>query len=39
VHRWFTMEFDRPEIPNLRVWYERLLARPVYREHIARPLV
>jgi glutathione S-transferase len=39
VHRWFTMEFDRPEIPNLRAWYERLLARPVYREHIARPLV
>ena len=39
VHRWFTMEFDRPEIPNLRGWYERLLARPVYKEHIARPLV
>jgi glutathione S-transferase len=39
VHRWFTMEFDRPEIPNLRAWYERLLTRPVYKEHIARPLV
>lgn len=39
VHRWFTMEFDRPEIPNLRAWYERLQARPVYRKHIARPLV
>ncbi|HET6185132.1 MAG TPA: glutathione S-transferase family protein [Acetobacteraceae bacterium] len=39
VHRWFTMEFDRPEVPNLRAWYDRLLSRPVYREHIARPLV
>lgn len=39
VHRWFVMEFDRPEIPHLRAWYERLLKRPVYKEHIARPLV
>jgi glutathione S-transferase len=39
VHRWFTMEFDRPEIPHLRAWYDRLLTRPVYKEHIARPLV
>ena len=31
--------FARPEIPNLRAWYDRLLARPVYKEHIARPLV
>ncbi len=39
VHRWLNMEFDRPDIPNLRVWYERLLARPVYKEHIARAIV
>lgn len=38
VHRWFTMDFDRPEVPGLRAWYERLLARPAYRFHIARPL-
>ena len=38
VHRWFTMAFDRPEVPGLRAWYERLLARPAYRAHIARPL-
>lgn len=38
VHRWFTMEFERPEVPGLRAWYERLLARPAYRAHIARPL-
>jgi glutathione S-transferase len=36
VHRWFVMEFDRPHIPHLREWYDRLLTRPVYKEHIAR---
>lgn len=39
VHRWLNMEFDRPEIPNLRPWYDRLLSRPVYKEHIARKIV
>jgi len=39
VHRWFTIDFARPEIGNLRAWYDRLLSRPVYKEHIARPLV
>jgi glutathione S-transferase len=39
VHRWFTMPVDRPEIPHLRAWYDRLLQSPIYREHIARPLV
>jgi glutathione S-transferase len=39
LHRWFNMDFNRPEIPHLREWYDRLLRRPVYKEHIARPLV
>lgn len=39
VHRWFTMAIDRPDAPRLRAWYERLLERPAYAEHIARPLV
>jgi glutathione S-transferase len=39
VHRWFTMEIDRPPAPRLRTWYDRLLERLVYAEHIARPLV
>ncbi|MBN9564155.1 MAG: glutathione S-transferase family protein [Alphaproteobacteria bacterium] len=39
VHRWFTMEIDRPPAPQLRAWYDRLLKRPVYKAHIARPLV
>lgn len=39
VHRWFVMDIDRPDMPALRAWYDRLLALPIYAEHIARPLV
>lgn len=35
VHRWFNIDFDRPEIPGLRAWYDRLCERPGYRTHIA----
>ncbi len=39
VHRWFAMPVDRPAMPHLRAWYDRLLANPIYRDHVARPLV
>jgi glutathione S-transferase len=39
VHRWFVMPVDRPDMPHLRAWYDRLLTNPIYRQHIARPLV
>ena len=36
IHRWFSFEeLDRPNLPNLRAWYDRLLARPAYRDHVA----
>ena len=38
VHRWFSFTFMRPDLPNLRAWYDRLLTRPAYREHCARPM-
>jgi glutathione S-transferase len=38
VHRWFNMKFDRPEVPHLRGWYDRLLERPAYKEHLAGPV-
>lgn len=38
VHRWFSLAVPRPELPHLRAWYERLLARPAYARHVAGPL-
>ena len=34
AHRWFNMDFDRPELPNLRAWYGRLCDRAAYKQHI-----
>ena len=39
VHRWFEMPIDRPALPNLQAWHERLMAMPIYAKHIAIPLV
>ncbi len=38
VHRWFAYDLARPELPHVRAWYERLLARPAYVRHAALPL-
>jgi glutathione S-transferase len=39
LHRWFTMAFERPEIPHLRAYYDRLLQRPAYKAYLAGPVV
>jgi glutathione S-transferase len=39
LHRWFAMDFDRPDVPHLRAWYDRLLERPAYKEYVAGPMV
>ncbi|HZF75591.1 MAG TPA: glutathione S-transferase C-terminal domain-containing protein [Acetobacteraceae bacterium] len=38
VHRWFNLPHARGEMPALRAWYERLLARPAYAKHAAGPI-
>ena len=38
VHRWFSFDFARPNLPHLRAWYDRLLARPAFKQHCAQPL-
>ena len=30
AHRWFAMPIERPDLPRLRAWYDRLAARPAY---------
>ncbi|MGA3399902.1 MAG: glutathione S-transferase [Acetobacteraceae bacterium] len=34
AHRWFNMDFERPALPHLRAWYDRLCERPAYKQHI-----
>ena len=34
AHRWFNMDFERPSLPHLRAWYDRLCERPAYQQHI-----
>jgi len=35
VHRWFTLPVERPDLRQLRAWYDRFCARPAYQLHIA----
>ena len=38
LHRWFELPVERPELPRLRGWYERLRERSPYAKHVAVPL-
>jgi len=34
LYRYFTLELDRVDTPDLRAYYDRLTDRPAYREHV-----
>lgn len=34
IYAWFEMPIERPSQPHLAAWYERLKARPAYREAV-----
>lgn len=38
VHRWFALPVERPSMPALEAWYERLKNRPGYAKWIAVPM-
>ena len=38
VQRWMRLPFERPKLPNLEAWFERLCARPAFRKHVDLPL-
>lgn len=38
IYRWFNLPFERPDLPELRAWYDRLMARPGYKKHVALPM-
>ncbi len=38
AYRWFSIEIERPPMPNLEAWYERLCARSPYKATVMLPL-
>jgi glutathione S-transferase len=37
LYRYFSLEIERPTLPHVQAWYERLCSRPAYREHVMVP--
>lgn len=38
AHTYYTLDIERPDLPNLRNWYERLTAREAYSRTVMIPL-
>jgi glutathione S-transferase len=38
AYAWFEMPIERPDLPNLAAWYERLKIRPAYQKAVMTPL-
>lgn len=37
LYRYFELEIERPSLPNVEAWYERLQQRSAYQEHVMIP--
>jgi glutathione S-transferase len=38
IWRWFALDIERPEFPNVRRWLDSLMERPAYKAVVALPL-
>ncbi|OAN56433.1 MULTISPECIES: glutathione S-transferase family protein [unclassified Sphingobium] len=38
AHTWFTLAIERPDVPHVRAWYDRLRERPAYAWSVMIPL-
>jgi glutathione S-transferase len=38
VYRWYNLDVEREELPNLQRWYDRLCERPAFQQHVMQPL-
>ena len=38
AHRWFNLVDERPSMPNLEAWYERLTERPAFQKNVMIPI-
>lgn len=37
AYRWFLLDVERPLVPNIEAWYQRLRARPAFITHVVPP--
>ncbi len=37
AYRYFNMDIERPELPMVTEWYERLCQRPAFQKHVMFP--
>lgn len=37
LYRYFKLDIDRPDLPNVEAWYGRLRDRPAYHDHVMVP--
>lgn len=37
LYRYFEMDIERPDVPNVTAWYRRLQQRPAFRRHVMIP--
>ena len=35
VHRFFNLDFERPKLPNVCAWYDRMCERPAFQQHVS----
>ncbi len=38
AYRWFNLDVTRPAMPKLEAWFDRLIARPGYQDHVVMEL-
>jgi glutathione S-transferase len=39
IHRWLNFPIERPVLPHLRAWYDRIATRPGFQTHLTGPIV
>ena len=38
TYRWYGLDMEHPDYPNLAAWYDRLAQRPAFQEHVMVPI-
>ena len=37
IHKYFVLDIERPSLPGVEAWYQRLSERPAFKEHAMQP--